>query len=605
MICRKCGTANTDSAVYCSKCGTPIFNRPTHAKKTIPWYLPVGGIVILLLISIIVYMAIIKSPRTEKPGQAEKEEKPIAASLASKKSLSTPTAGTLIVQDPKNVEVSRLETAVFGNAWIAMPLWALFGGGNVTFQGGDSGAFRVEKGFWSTGDPVVIWQLDVQGKWKVPELVAWRQPVPLEWRPLSPDKHPFLVVVGSPARRDSIITFPLPQEVQGPGVFLQEGRIVGWTFGAKRDRGYLWSGPAGEELVAETRVGQLYSTILPNCREEHFFRTLATKDRVPALESLEAFSLGFRKTRLLADEDLPPELRTHSVVMQMHALASDLIKNGLAKDVLRILDEGVILEDPELVLAKDAILAQVKYRDYDRAIQYLEKLKKTFFEKKGQSPPGFDEFQAQLYKDWLREIIKKGGYYSGAVASDEASRAFPDDLEIHLLGVEIAVAEQHWERAGKLLKMKDYPSAFTDRADRLDKLIKEGEEGKDTVVLRFYPGEKYIFVEAKVNDLRTQKFIVDTGADMTSIPSSAAEALGIKIDDRTPVRWISTVAGAGIAYEVTLDSIELNKQRISNVKALLIDIPDYPDHGLLGQNFLNNFRIEIDNKNGILRLRKK
>lgn len=605
MICRRCGIGNPDSAVYCSKCGTPIFNRPTRARKTIPWYLPVGGIVILLLGSIIVYMAIIKSPGTEKPGQAEKVEKPIAAALATEKSSPPLTVGTLIVLDPKNVEVSRLATAVFGNAWIAMPLWALFGGGSVTFQGGDSEAFRVEKGFWSTGDPVVLWQLDVQGKWKAPELDAWRQPIPLEWRPLSPGKPLLLVEVGSPARRDSIITFPLPQEVQGPGVFWQEGRIVGWTFGARTDRGYLWSGPSGKELLAETQVGQFYSTILPNCREEHFSRTLATRDRVPALESLEAFSWGFRKTSLLADEDLPPEFRIHSVIMQMHSLASDLTKNGLAKDVLRILDERILIEDAELILVKDAILAQAKYRDYSRAVQYLEKLKKTVFEKKGQSPRGFDEFQAQLYKDWLREIIKKGGYYSGAAASDEARRAFPDDLEIHLLGVETAMAEQNWERAGKLLKMKDYPSAFKDWADRLDKLIKEGEEGKDTIVLRFYPGEKHIFIEAKINDLRLFKFIVDTGADMTSIPSSAVEALGIKIDDRTPVRLVSTIAGAGIAYEVTLDSIELNKQRIPYVKALIIDIPGYPDYGLLGQNILNNFRIEIDNKNGILRLRKK
>jgi clan AA aspartic protease (TIGR02281 family) len=153
--------------------------------------------------------------------------------------------------------------------------------------------------------------------------------------------------------------------------------------------------------------------------------------------------------------------------------------------------------------------------------------------------------------------------------------------------------------------MKNYPPALKDWADRLDKLIKEGEEGKDTIVLQFYPGEKHIFIEAKINDLRLFKFIVDTGSDMTSIPSSAVAALGIKIDDRTPVRMISTVAGAGIAYEVTLESIELNKQRIPYLKALIIDIPGYPDYGLLGQNFLNNFRIEIDNKNGILRLRKK
>ena len=560
---------------------------------------------IFLLGSIIVYLVLTGPQPAGRPGVTGKEEKPTAIALAPEKTASTLATGSVIVQDINKVEVSRQEAAVFGNTWTAVPIWSLFGGESVSFQGPDSEAIPIEKGFWSGGDPVILWRIDAQTKSSAPGPVAWRQPAPLEWHSLSPDK-PFLwLKVGSPAKRGSIISFPLPQEVREPGIFFQEGRVVGWTFGEDTDRGFLWSGPAGEDLAAETQVDQFYSTILPGCRHDQFYRARAAGDGVPALERLEAYSLGFRKIPLLVDEDLPPDLRTRSAVAEMHALASDLIKNGLAKDVLRILDEGVILEDPELVLAKDAILAQVKFRDYSKAIQYLEKLKKTFFEKKGQSPQALDEFHAQIYKDWLREIIKKGSYYSGAVASDEARRDFPDDNEIHLLSVEIALAEQDWKRAGELLQMKNYPPALKNWADRLDTLIREGEEGKDTIVLQFYPGENRIVIEAKVNDLRVLKFIVDTGADITSIPSGAVEALGIKIDENTPVRMVSTVTGMGVTYVVTLDSIELGKQRFPYVNALIIDIPGYADYGLLGQNILNNFRVEIDNKKGILRLRKK
>lgn len=85
MICRKCGTENPDSSVYCSRCGIPIFIRPARPKKTIPWYVPLGGVVILLLGSIIIYMMLIRSKPAGKPGRAEKEETPSAVATAAEK----------------------------------------------------------------------------------------------------------------------------------------------------------------------------------------------------------------------------------------------------------------------------------------------------------------------------------------------------------------------------------------------------------------------------------------------------------------------------------------------------------------------------------------
>jgi predicted aspartyl protease len=57
-----------------------------------------------------------------------------------------------------------------------------------------------------------------------------------------------------------------------------------------------------------------------------------------------------------------------------------------------------------------------------------------------------------------------------------------------------------------------------------------------------------------------------------------------------------------LAYEVTLDSLEIGGLRADNIVALIIDLPGTPSIGLLGNNFLNLFNVEIDNENGILRL---
>ena len=118
-------------------------------------------------------------------------------------------------------------------------------------------------------------------------------------------------------------------------------------------------------------------------------------------------------------------------------------------------------------------------------------------------------------------------------------------------------------------------------------------------------GTSHIPVRVYLNGTHSFRFILDTGATLCSIPSSALERLKLDIDDSTPVRLVSTAGGIAETYEIKLDSVELEGFRVSNVKALVIDIPGYREYGLLGQNFLNNFHIEIDNQRGLLRLKKK
>ncbi|MDD8015003.1 MAG: retropepsin-like aspartic protease, partial [Acidobacteriota bacterium] len=150
-----------------------------------------------------------------------------------------------------------------------------------------------------------------------------------------------------------------------------------------------------------------------------------------------------------------------------------------------------------------------------------------------------------------------------------------------------------------------YPLELKVRAAQLDAVIKRGQEEEGAVIIRFNPGDKLIPVDAYLNGMYLQPFEIDTGANICTIPSSAVDALGIKIDESTPVRALAGVSGESTAYEVTLDSIEIRGSSVAGVKALVIDLPGMPGHGLLGLNFLNNFRVEIDKTKGLLRLSKK
>jgi predicted aspartyl protease len=56
---------------------------------------------------------------------------------------------------------------------------------------------------------------------------------------------------------------------------------------------------------------------------------------------------------------------------------------------------------------------------------------------------------------------------------------------------------------------------------------------------------------------------------------------------------------------VTLSSITLEGFETSNVKALVIDLPDRPDLGLLGLSYLSRFRMDLNTDEGVLLLAPK
>jgi predicted aspartyl protease len=53
---------------------------------------------------------------------------------------------------------------------------------------------------------------------------------------------------------------------------------------------------------------------------------------------------------------------------------------------------------------------------------------------------------------------------------------------------------------------------------------------------------------------------------------------------------------------VVLASITIEGFETKNVKALVMDLPDRPDLGLLGLNYLSRFRMDLNTDEGILLL---
>jgi len=498
-----------------------------------------------------------------------------------------------------------MSTALFADGSFALPVAALVGGEELTFEAQGSRAVPVVVGAWEAGDPVAFWKLDQAPQGPLLGLAPWTPALPLDWRPSLPGVPPLRVEAGTVARAGAFAFFTRPYEIRSPGVFLQEGMIVGWTFGEAFERAYLWTGLAAARPASSVKADQFFSSVSGNSREGCFRRLLEGQGSGTSADRLEAFAKGFRLAPLLAAEDLPLSLRPSAVVARMDALAAELIQTGREEDVVRILDDQVLRESADPTLIENAVLAVAKYQDFNRALRRLEKIENDVFVLRGQTPAELTQLKSRLYKDWLRKIIEKGDYYSGLAAFEEAQTAFPDDLEIRLLGVETAIAEKNLDRARELLEARDYPRALKEWAARLGAQVSDRQAESEAVVIRFNPGVEHIPVDAVINGFRLQKFIVDTGASMVTIPASSLDDLKIKVDDSTPVKAVATGGGIVAAQEVTLESIRLEKCTVQNLKALVMDIPGYPDYGILGLNFLNNFTVEIDKPNGIMRLKNR
>lgn len=107
--------------------------------------------------------------------------------------------------------------------------------------------------------------------------------------------------------------------------------------------------------------------------------------------------------------------------------------------------------------------------------------------------------------------------------------------------------------------------------------------------------------EVILNGRIKQYFIVDTGASFTLINRSTARELGITIDESTPYMPIFTASSLIFTPLVTLNSVRVGEAEVENVDVLIHDMPTSAA-GLLGNSYLNKFKVTIDSVNGKMTL---
>ena len=611
MNCRRCRTENPDTSRYCSACGALLTRPQARQRRTIPWYVFAGAAALLVVIAGYFLLPGLRPTSRKAESKASVAESVAQGSVASKtvESIPAPSSFTLVagrfaLEGLWEGAPASLETALFDGSWAALPLWAFLGTGTPRLDSPGPAGIRPAWAEWEATNPIVLCRFDLGESQRTPELAPYHGSEILEWRPLSGERTSFAIETGPLRSAGSFKTFALFGEISPPGVLVQKGRVVGWTFGQGVARGYLWAPFDGAGPKPLLPAGDLAGTLFARSREAATVRAMSMMDEAASDRRLAAFAAGFREAALLSPEDLPLHLKPAMVAARMLSLATAMVERGMAADVARILDPDILSAVEDISLIKAAARAAGEARGFDAAHRLLADLRR---QPVIQGAPAYKELEAvevELAKASLHKILNERGY-NGLEIFEEVSPLAPDDLELRLLGVEVAVLEKKWGRAADLLGTKPYPTAFSDKARTLERLVEEGRRDEESATIRFNPGDKLIPVYAIINKKLRQKFFIDTGATTTIIPMSAVAALEIRIDNTTPVVGFQGVAGGDLAYQVRLESIEVEGQTVFDIRAIVYDLGMDEEAGLLGNDFLQYFQVDLDSIKGVLKLRKK
>ena len=226
-----------------------------------------------------------------------------------------------------------------------------------------------------------------------------------------------------------------------------------------------------------------------------------------------------------------------------------MIRQGLADEAARALDPDFLAAAADIPLIKAAARAYYEARGFDAAHRLLADLRREPAIRTAPAFAGARCRRGRAGQGALHKILNERGY-GGLRSSTRPAALAPDDLELHLLGVEVAVLEKKWDRAARSPRASSHPTALSDKARTLERLVDEGRRDEDSVTIRFNPGDKLIPVYAVSTRSSARSSSSTPGRRRPSSRPSAVAALEIRIDNSTPVVGFQGVAGGDLAFQV-------------------------------------------------------
>jgi clan AA aspartic protease (TIGR02281 family) len=618
LVCPQCYTNNPEGSNFCLNCGISLRTFSAERKKWI-WLL----VSVFLFIAAMVYFHqrmfnLRRSEVAHQPSSSEAQappkekiktetppEEPPPPENEEVSAASAPLKiplGLVVIKDITGKVINEVRAPVVGGGWIALPKQVCLGGAEWVLKIGRDTELSIVGGIFNDDDKIGLWRILEDLTIDGPELYSWSATEQLAWLSLTSDNSPEPVALEDPREQGNFIEGLLPGDFTETGVLFQLDRAVGWTFGDLATGAFVWRGDEGKYLRPEIRVDDFYRFTFANSREEEFTRALAMETDYTSIERLEAFANGFKFEPKLSAKETPAHLRKATVIEKIRELIADALTAGSARAVANIFDVQMLIEAADNRLLMDIGRATAQGYGVEEAVSLTESVIAGLPPTAQEDDVQLEKFFSDLYLNWISVLFKDGNLREAWRAYRLGSQELPDDADIHLMGVELALAENDWAQAEELLLMREYPSSLNDKVRNLQTQISDLKAQQGKLVINFTPGTRQIPLTAVLNRNTYQSFIVDTGASLITIPQSTADALGLEVGASNPLRKVYTAGGVEYAPEVTLSSITVEGWEENDLKALVLDLPNQSEWGLLGMNYLRRFRMDINTDNGVLLL---
>jgi clan AA aspartic protease (TIGR02281 family) len=112
---------------------------------------------------------------------------------------------------------------------------------------------------------------------------------------------------------------------------------------------------------------------------------------------------------------------------------------------------------------------------------------------------------------------------------------------------------------------------------------------------------KHLIVDGTLNGVVTGPMLIDTGASYCVLTHGTARRLGIAPRKHRTIP-VATANGQVDADLVALDALQIDDAQLTGVDAVIMDAVEPPLIGIIGLNFLTQFRFSVDLAAGTLRL---
>lgn len=208
----------------------------------------------------------------------------------------------------------------------------------------------------------------------------------------------------------------------------------------------------------------------------------------------------------------------------------------------------------------------------------------------------------------------RGDYAAAERLFKQAAKQAPQDPLLHYhRGVALMMLSRWREAAASfetVLRLDPAPelAAITQQGIRsLAPLLREPTPRRarpDEILVTLHRARGNWLADVRLNESRTARFVVDTGASACVLSPELATALRIHPGPGAETVPMQVVGGVTVGRRVTIASVRVGDAEVENVDAVIHSIGPGID-GLLGNTFLGRFTVTLDPDKGVLVLRPR